>query len=110
MPPTQQQLPDLGLGHHPDHGTCTPTITQRFHAFDTEHPWIYVRLQSLVARRLAAGATRIGMKALFEALRWQQPSGVKGLNNNYTALYARRLITDHPEWASAIEIRRRRSP
>ncbi|MEV2258529.1 hypothetical protein AB0J13_07685 [Streptomyces anulatus] len=50
------------------------------------------------------------MKALFETLRWQQPSGVKGLNNNYSALYARRLIADHPEWASAIEIRRRRSP
>ncbi|MFF4867225.1 hypothetical protein ACFY3J_37320 [Streptomyces sp. NPDC001231] len=50
------------------------------------------------------------MKAVFEALRWRHPHGVKGLNNNYTALYARRLLAEHPQWASAIEIRRRRSP
>ncbi|MFE9400087.1 hypothetical protein [Streptomyces flavidovirens] len=47
------------------------------------------------------------MKALFEALRWRHPHGVKRLN--YTALYARRLIAQHPQWASAIEVRRRRS-
>ncbi|MFJ9979303.1 hypothetical protein [Streptomyces cyaneofuscatus] len=108
MSTTHEQLPHLGLRHCPDHGT-RPTITQRFHDFDTEHPWIYRRLERLVARRLASGATRIGMKALFEVLRWQQPGGVKGLNNNYTALYARRLIGDHPDWASVIETRRRRS-
>ncbi|MFF4256653.1 hypothetical protein ACFY1L_36250 [Streptomyces sp. NPDC001663] len=50
------------------------------------------------------------MKALFEALRWRHPHGVKGLNNNYTALYARQLIAAHPHGASAIETRRRRSP
>ncbi|MEU6231284.1 hypothetical protein [Streptomyces sp. NPDC047042] len=50
------------------------------------------------------------MKALFEALRWRHPRGVKGLNNSYTALYARQLIAAHPNWAAAIETRRRRSP
>ncbi|MFI5795938.1 hypothetical protein [Streptomyces sp. NPDC051677] len=50
------------------------------------------------------------MKALFEALRWRHPHGVKGLTNNYTALYARRLLDAHPECACAIEVRRRRSP
>ena len=50
------------------------------------------------------------MKALFEALRWRHPHGVKGLNSNYTALYARRLLDAHPQWASVIEVRRRRSP
>ncbi|WP_308110472.1 hypothetical protein [Streptomyces sp. ET3-23] len=50
------------------------------------------------------------MNALFEALRWRHPHAVQGLNNNYTALYARRLLAEHPEWSSAIEVRRRRSP
>ncbi len=54
------------------------------------------------------GAKRVGMKALFEALRQRHPHGMKGLNNNYTALYARRLLAEHPEWAPAIEVRRRR--
>ncbi|MDX3526324.1 hypothetical protein P1P75_07700 [Streptomyces sp. ID05-39B] len=87
-----------------------PTITEQFRAFDAQYPWIYRSLERLVEERLAAGAKRVGMKALFEALRWRQPAGVKGLNNNYTALYARRLLAAHPEWASVIEVRRRRSP
>ncbi|WP_327352816.1 hypothetical protein [Streptomyces sp. NBC_01304] len=87
-----------------------PTLTDRFLAFDAEHPYVYRALERLTADRLAAGATKIGLKALFEDLRWQLPTGVRGLNNNYTALYARKLIEDHPHWASAFELRRRRTP
>jgi len=106
MPHTWQDgLPGLGLPC-PD----GPTITDQFRVFEAQHPWIYHALERLVEERLAAGAGRVGMKALFEALRWRQPDGVKGLNNNYTALYARRLLAVHPEWASVIEVRRRRSP
>jgi hypothetical protein len=67
-------------------------------------------LECLTAQRLAPGATRIGLKALFEDLRWQLPEGIRGLNNNVTALYARKLIADQPHWASAFELRRRRTP
>ncbi|MFE4018007.1 hypothetical protein ACFXPZ_11420 [Streptomyces sp. NPDC059101] len=87
-----------------------PTLTDRFLAFDAEHPYIYRALERLAAERLAAGATRVGLKALFEDLRWQLPAGVRGLNNDFTALYARKLIADHPHWASAFELRRRRTP
>ncbi|GAA4009678.1 hypothetical protein GCM10022232_58090 [Streptomyces plumbiresistens] len=47
---------------------------------------------------------------MFEDLRWHLPAGVRGLNNSFTALYARKLIEDHPQWASAFELRRRRTP
>ncbi|WP_239010004.1 hypothetical protein [Streptomyces sp. 769] len=87
-----------------------PTITDQFLAFDAEHPYVYRALERLTAERLAAGATRIGLKDLFEALRWRLPHGIRGLNNNYTALYARKLIADHPHWAGAFELRRRRTP
>ncbi|MBT2409382.1 hypothetical protein J7I94_02195 [Streptomyces sp. ISL-12] len=102
--PTQDGLP--GLGPPSRDGT---SIAEQFDSFDAGHPWVYRALEQLVIQRLAAGAQRVGMKALFEALRWRHPHGVKGLNNNYTALYARRLLAEHPEWASAIETRRRRS-
>ncbi|MGP9017609.1 hypothetical protein ACT1U9_04260 [Streptomyces sp. BR1] len=87
-----------------------PTITDQFLAFDAAHPYVYRALEKLTAERLAAGATRIGLKELFEALRWRLPAGLRGLNNNYTALYARKLIEDHPHWATAFELRRRRTP
>lgn len=101
----QDRLPGLASSYQD-----RPTITEQFRAYDAQHPWIYRALERLVEERLAAGAERVGMKALFEALRWRRPHGVKGLNNNYTALYARRLLAAHPEWRSVIEVRRRRSP
>ncbi|MFF4363448.1 hypothetical protein [Streptomyces sp. NPDC001604] len=86
-----------------------PTLTDRFLAFDAAHPYVYRALERLTADRLATGATRVGLKALFEDLRWQLPAGVRGLNNSFTALYARKLIDDHPHWATAFELRRRRT-
>lgn len=85
------------------------TITKQFHAFNAHNPHVYRALERLAARRLAAGATRVRLKDLFEDLRRQLPYGVAGLNNNYIALYARRLIDDHPLWAGAFELRRRRA-
>ncbi|WP_329159883.1 hypothetical protein OHB49_11100 [Streptomyces sp. NBC_01717] len=85
------------------------TITEQFHAFDAHNPHVYRALERMAARRLAAGATRVSLRDLFEDLRGQLPYGVAGLNNNYTALYARRLIDDHPHWAGAFELRRRRA-
>ncbi|MFI8836110.1 hypothetical protein ACIGPN_34810 [Streptomyces afghaniensis] len=80
------------------------TITEQFNAFDAHNPHVYRALE-----RMAAGATRVSLKDLFEDLRRQLPYGVAGLNNNFTALYARRLIDDHPHWAGAFELRRRRA-
>ncbi|CAM5654118.1 hypothetical protein [Streptomyces purpurascens] len=93
------------LGSH--HATGR-TITEHFHAFDAHNPHVYRALERMAARRLAAGATRVSLKDLFEDLRRQLPHGVAGLNDNYTALYARRLISEHPHWAAAFELRRRR--
>lgn len=105
--PAQQNLPGLSLLPY---ARKPSTLAEQFEGFDREHPWVYAVLERLAAERLAAGATRIGMKALFETLRWRHPHGMKGLNNNYTAFYARQLLAEHPEWALVIEIRRRRTP
>jgi hypothetical protein len=94
------------LGSHRATGR---SITEQFHAFDAHNPHVYRALERMVARRLAAGATRVSLKDLFEDLRRQLPHGGAGLNNNYTALYARRLISEHPHWAAAFELRRRRA-
>lgn len=85
------------------------TITEQFHAFHAQHPYVYHALERMTAQQLAAGATRVGLKNLFEDLRRQLPYGVTGLNNNFTALYARQLVAAHPKWAGAFELRRRRA-
>ncbi|MFF4020601.1 hypothetical protein [Streptomyces sp. NPDC001843] len=91
------------------HRAAGRTITEQYHAFDARNPHVYRALESMAARRLAASATRVSLKDLFEDLRRQLPHGIAGLNNNYTALYARRLISAHPHWAAAFELRRRRA-
>ncbi|MEU9189195.1 hypothetical protein AB0D14_32565 [Streptomyces sp. NPDC048484] len=85
------------------------TITEQFHAFDAHHPHVYRALEHMAARRLTEGTPRVSLKNLFEDLRRQLPNGVAGLDNNFTALYARRLLDDHPHWADAFELRRRRA-
>lgn len=85
------------------------TITEQFHLFHAQNPHVFRALERMTARRLATGATRIGLKNLFEDLRRQLPHGVTGLNNNFTALYARQLLAEHPQWAGAFELRRRRA-
>ncbi|MGW7423589.1 hypothetical protein ACWGJB_26735 [Streptomyces sp. NPDC054813] len=62
---TQDGLPGLDLPHQ----DVRSPITEQFHAFDAGHPWVYRALEQLVVQRLAAGVTRVDMKALFEALR-----------------------------------------
>ncbi|WP_019070599.1 hypothetical protein [Streptomyces hokutonensis] len=99
-------MPFAVLGSHRATGR---SITDQFRAFDAHNPHVYRALERMAARRLAAGATRVSLKDLFEDLRRQLPYGVTGLNNNFTALYARRLIDDHPHWARAFELRRRRA-
>ncbi|MEV5843676.1 hypothetical protein AB0M32_17110 [Streptomyces sp. NPDC051985] len=89
------------------HRTTVRTITEQFHAFDARNPHVYRAPERMTARRLATGATRVSLKDLFEDLRRQLPSGVTGLNNNYTALHARRLIDTHPHSARLFEPRRR---
>ncbi|MFD6989342.1 hypothetical protein [Streptomyces sp. NPDC059943] len=104
---TQQDLPGLGpLAYR----RKPSTLAEQFEDFDREHPWVYTALEQLVSQRLASGARRVGMKASFETLRWRHPHGMKGLNNNYTAFYARQLLAAHPEWTPVIELRRRRTP
>ncbi|MER0476852.1 hypothetical protein ABR737_00525 [Streptomyces sp. Edi2] len=106
----QELLPGLDIAlPTPTGRPATATIEDQFHAFDEQHPWIYETLERLVEERLAAGATRIGVKALFEALRWQIPDRVPGLNNNFTSLYARKLIDRNSGWVHVFELRRRRA-
>ena len=94
-------MPTAVLGANHANGR---TITEQFNAFDANNLHVHRALE-----RLAAGATRVSLKDLFEDLRRQLPYGVAGLNNNFTALYARRLIEDHPHWAGVFELRRRRA-
>lgn len=78
-------------------------IEQRFWSFHETHPEVYRELRLLAFQGLARGQDRLGMKMLFEVVRWNRLMRGDGehrdfkLNNNYTAYYARLLMDREPE-------------
>jgi hypothetical protein len=91
------------------------TIEERWREFDQQNPVVYEMLESFAREVHRRGVRKIGIRLLWERMRWEilmttkDPTGYK-LNDHYTALYARKLVKEHPEWATLFELRRRRTP
>ncbi len=94
-----------------------PSIESRFEAFHARHPDVYDRLLWLAHKAHRAGRTRIGMKMLFEVLRWEWtiaglPDDAEDwkLNNSYSSRYARLIMADHPQLDGLFEVRELKTP
>lgn len=89
------------------------TIQERFEAFHRLNPWVLDALVRLTRTYVDAGHRRVGMKMLFEVLRYQYGIQTTGdeyrLNNNMTSRYARLLVQEHPELAPVFEVRQLQS-
>ncbi len=86
------------------------SIDAAFWNFHTNHPEVYKGLVRLAYQAVNAGRERIGIKMLFEVLRWEwiitpDTSEEFKLNNNYTSRYAR-LIMEEPGLGDVFETRR----
>lgn len=105
-------LPDLPELVEPDYEPEL-TIAERYALFHEANPHVYRALEILATQWLWRNR-RVGVKALFEQLRWQ--SGITTdarpyvLDNNFTAHYARALLAAHPEWEGRIVTRALRTP
>lgn len=88
------------------------TIQERFEEFHRLNPWVCDALERLAADYVARGRTRIGIRMLWEVLRWHynrataDPSSEFRANDHYHSRYVRLLIQRHPEWAACFELRR----
>jgi hydrogenase maturation factor len=86
-------------------------IERAFIEFDTQNPEVYKQLVRLARQWRAAGKAKLGIKTLFEKLRWEwhvagltESDGYK-LNNNFTALYARKIMKNEADLDGLFEIR-----
>jgi hydrogenase maturation factor len=86
-------------------------IEKAFIEFDTQNPEVYKQLVRLARQWRAAGKAKLGIKTLFEKLRWEwhvagltESDGYK-LNNNFTALYARKIMKNEVDLDGLFEIR-----
>jgi hypothetical protein len=78
------------------------SLSQQFEDFHRANPSVYNSLSILTRQWLRSGRGHLGMKMLFEVLRWQtamatdDPHSDFKLNNNYTSRYARMLDAEFP--------------
>ena len=81
-----------------------------------QHPGVYRLLRRLAFQAVQAGATRLGMKNLYEVARWNrmmeglpESDDQFRLNNNWTGMYARLLMENEPALDGLFETRELRS-
>lgn len=88
------------------------TIQQAYEAWIAANPWVLPLVESLVNAWLSKGHKRVGIKQVWEVVRWQYGTTTGDAfkaNNNFTSRVARDLIALHPEWADAIQTRELRA-
>jgi hypothetical protein len=91
------------------------TIQQRFELFHEANPWVYLALESLAADLIKRGRRRIGVRMLWETVRWQytrattDPTSEFRANDHYHSRYVRLLIDNHPDWADVFATRELRA-
>lgn len=87
----------------------------KFEEFHRLNPQVLVTLESMTREMVNRGRGKIGIKMLFEVLRWNyymntnDPNSDFKINNNYAPYYARLILERHPEWDGIFELRTIRS-
>ena len=73
---------------------------RRFREFHRDNPEVYNELMALVRQAIARGRKKIGIKMLWEVVRWNRflrtTDEKYKLNNNYHSRYARLIMDQEP--------------
>jgi hypothetical protein len=86
---------------------------RRFLAFHRDNPSVYATLVELARNGARRGRKRIGMKMIWEVMRWQRFLETTDpdykLNNNYHSRYARLIMQQEQDLSGIFETRELRS-
>lgn len=90
------------------------SLEERFWEYHRKNPDIYDSLVALAREAKQSGKNKIGIKMLWEVLRWQRflttndPEGYK-LNNSYPSRYARLIMENEKDLEEIFDVRKLRS-
>lgn len=91
----------------------TESIADRFEAFHRANPHVFDAIVRVSRNLRDAGARRGGMKMVFERLRWLYALKTGGdaykLNNDFTALYARKVMDERNDLEGFFRLRVRKA-
>lgn len=102
-------IPSDGDGDRPQ------TIQEQFEQFHARNPVVYVLLEGFTQQMVDRGRRRIGIRMLWERVRWEiilnteDPNSDYKINDHYHSRYVRLLIQRHPEWETLFELRKLRA-
>lgn len=87
------------------------TIRERFDRFHAANPHVYSTLVAMARELKRQGWPGVGMKMLFERLRWEWRAQTQGresykLNNSFTAHYARLIMLRERDLRGFFETRK----
>ena len=88
-------------------------MERRFREFHRDNPEVYDELMVLVRQAIARGRKKIGIKMLWEVVRWNRflrtTDEKYKLNNNYHSRFARLIMEKEPGLQGIFEIRELKS-
>ena len=77
-------------------------IAQAFENFHSENPHVYDLIVRFATELRLAGRKRLSISLIVERVRWESAIKTTGdvfkINNNFSALYTRKLEREHPEF------------
>jgi hypothetical protein len=90
-----------------------PIVLERFKEWHHQNPHIYQQFKQLAYKMLATGRKRYSARTIMEVMRWHYDLKTTGdvfeVNDNFTPIYVRLLIHNHPEFSEFFELRAVRS-
>lgn len=105
----QMALPVLDLRQMVIPSQRRSSLDERFRDFHAANPHVYENLRLMALRLKRQGRSRIGIKMLFEVMRYEYLIHTEGdsyrLNNSFTSRYARLLAENEPALRGIFETR-----
>lgn len=90
-----------------------PVVLRRFKERHQKNPHIYQHFRQLAHQMMATGRERYSARTIMEVMRWHYDLRTTGdvfeINDNFTPIYVRLLIHNHPEFSNFFELRTVRS-
>jgi len=89
-------------------------LESKFLKFHEENPEIYIELVNLARQAKKYGRRKMGMKAIWEIMRWERMIQTKDatgykLNNDYTSRYSRLIMENENDLKDFFETRKLRA-
>ena len=93
--------------------TFNQTIEEAFNKFHSENPLIYEHFKTFALEWLASGARKISSKQVIGRIRWFVSVETKDedfkINDIHTAYYARKFVSDYPQYIDNFNFRHLRA-